>query len=215
MNLRGLRPAVLLDRSHEGQPSTIGRPPRARVANAAGDRARWLAAVRPGEPDRGVIGILLFIDAHAHERDLRSVWRDLRIGHPHEREDVLLGDIAAAVRARAGPRAGRTQLPGRSWGRRGASLCGFPELGLTHYTREAAARRAVHGRIPLAFPGHLSAKDGHRDARQASTPGRKPGVAVHAPSRCADPHERSARRRCTCSRSSPVPRARRPTGRLC
>ena len=95
-----LRPAVLLDRSREGQPPTIGRPPRARVANTAGDRARRLAAVRPGEPDRGVIGILLFVDAHAHERDVRSVGRDLRIGHPDEREEVFFRDWPALCRGR-------------------------------------------------------------------------------------------------------------------
>ena len=71
------------------------------VANTAGDGARRLAAVRSGEPDRGVVGILLLVDAHAHERDLRSVGRDLRVGHPHERENVLVGDIPPLCRGRS------------------------------------------------------------------------------------------------------------------
>ena len=39
--------------------------------------------------------VLLLVDGHAHEGDLRAVGRDLRIGDPDEREEILLGDRPA------------------------------------------------------------------------------------------------------------------------
>ena len=94
------RPSFSTERT-KCQPAAVGRPARAGVAGAARDRARRLAAVSLREPDGRVVGILLLVDGHAHEGHLRAVGRDLRIGDPHEREEILVRDRPAlGVRGR-------------------------------------------------------------------------------------------------------------------
>jgi hypothetical protein len=93
-DLRRLRPAVALDGADECEAPAVGRPARARVADAARQRARRLAAVGLRDPDRRLVGVGLLVDVDTDERDLGAVGRHLWIGDPDEREDVLLRDRA-------------------------------------------------------------------------------------------------------------------------
>ena len=107
VDLRRLWPAVLLRSADERQRAPIRRPARAAVADAARQGPGRLAAVGTRDPDAGIVLVLLFVGRHPHEGDLRSIGRDLRIGHPHEREQVLLGDSSPL--ARIGLRGQRSQ----------------------------------------------------------------------------------------------------------
>ena len=70
VDLRRLRSPILLDRSDEGQPPAVRRPPRSSIADAARNGPRRFAAIGFREPEGRVVRVLLFVGAHAHERHL-------------------------------------------------------------------------------------------------------------------------------------------------
>ena len=67
VHLGRLHLAVLLRGPDEGQPAAIGRPSGPRVAGAAGERARYPAAVGTRRPHTGVVLVLLVVDRDPNE----------------------------------------------------------------------------------------------------------------------------------------------------
>ena len=101
-SLRRLRSAVLLDGAHERDPPSVRRPARPGVASADGQLARRLRAVGARDPEAGVVLILLLVHGDTDEDDLGAVGGDLRVGHPDELEQVLLGDVPLLCESRGG-----------------------------------------------------------------------------------------------------------------
>src|SRR6266480_2014746 len=54
---------------------------------------RFCAACGRHRPDRSVIAFFLFVRRHAHERDPRSIRRNLGIADPDKVPEIFFGDV--------------------------------------------------------------------------------------------------------------------------
>ena len=92
VELGRLRLAVLLQDAREGDPLPVRGPAGGSVLGAARERAGRIAPVGRHDPHRGVVAVLLLVDRHPHEGHPLPIGRDLRLGDPHEPEQVRLRD---------------------------------------------------------------------------------------------------------------------------